>query len=44
MKALGAVAFLVAALIASRDPGVFAAVGAALLLIVSGGFARRTQF
>lgn len=44
MKTLGSLAFIGVALFASRDPGVLAAVGAALLIVVSGGFARRTQF
>ncbi|MEO7360431.1 MAG: hypothetical protein ABI120_08875 [Gemmatimonadaceae bacterium] len=44
MKTLGSLAFVLVVTVVSRDPGVFAAAGAALLIIVSGGFARRTQF
>lgn len=44
MKTLGSVVLVVIALAATRDPAALGAVGAALLMIVSGGFTRRTQF
>ncbi|MEO7997057.1 MAG: hypothetical protein ABI852_06405 [Gemmatimonadaceae bacterium] len=44
MKTLGSLVIVGIALATSRDPAVLGAVGAALLIIVSGGFARRTQF
>ena len=44
MKTLGSLVFLAIVLVATRDQAVLSAIGAALLIVVSGGFARRTQF
>lgn len=44
MKTLVSLAVVGIAVAATRDPAALSAIGAALLIIVSGGFARRTQF